>query len=76
MGHCCLVGYSLILLWGMLQAQKLLKLEEVAVKAEEEPEGEVIVGSSGEVLRHLGTGTTFHLDKYPLCLSVFGQQAP
>ena len=60
----------------MLQVQKLLKLEEVEVKVEEEPKGEVIVRSSGEVLRPPGAGTTFHPDKFPLCLSVFGQHAP
>ena len=43
----------------MLQAQKLLKLEEVEVKAEEEPEGEIIVGSSGEALRPTGKCTDF-----------------
>ena len=60
----------------MLQVQKLLKLEEVEVKVEEQPKGEAIVGSSGEVLRPLGMGTTFHPDKCPHCLSVFGQQPP
>ena len=39
--------------------QKLLKLEEVEVKVEEEPEGEAIVGSSGKELRPPGMGTTF-----------------
>ena len=43
----------------MLQAQKLFKLEEVEVKAEEEPEGETIVGSGGEALRSSGKGTIF-----------------
>ena len=43
----------------MLQAQRLVKLEEVEVKAEEEPEGEIIVRSSGEALRPPGKGTTF-----------------
>ena len=60
----------------MLLAQRLLKLEEVEVKVEEEPKGEVKVGSSGEALRSLGTGTTFHPDKFPFTSSVFGQQAP
>ena len=60
----------------MLQGQKLLKLEEVEVKAEEEPKEEVIVGSSGEVLRLPGTGNTFHRDKFLLRSSVFGQQPP
>ena len=39
--------------------QKLLKLEEVEVKAEEEPEGKAIVGSSGEAPRPPSKGTTF-----------------
>ena len=65
-GCCSLVDYSLLFLLGVLQAQKLLKLEEVKVKAEEELKGEVIVGSSGEVLRPLGTCTTFHPDEFPL----------
>ena len=39
--------------------QKLMKLEEVEVKVEEEPEGEAIVGSNGETLRPPGKGTTF-----------------
>ena len=43
----------------MLQAQKLLKLEEVEIKADEEPEGEIIIGLSGEVLRPPGKDTTF-----------------
>ena len=43
----------------MLHAQKLLKLEKVEAKAEEEPEGEIIVGSSGEALRPPGKGTSF-----------------
>ena len=60
----------------MLQAQKLLRLEEVKIKAEEEPKGEVIVGPSGEALRPLGMGNTFHCNKFLLSLNVFGQQAP
>ena len=39
--------------------QKLLKLKEVKVKAEEEPREEIIVGLSGEALRPPGKGTTF-----------------
>ena len=68
--------------WGYLPEkqraglQKLLKLGEVDVKAEEEPAGEAIVGFSREVLRPLGTGTTFHPDELPLGSSIFGQQAP
>ena len=38
--------------------QKLLKLEEVQVKAEEEPKGEIKVGSSGEELRPPAEGIT------------------
>ena len=41
----------------MLQAQKLVELEElkgVDVQAEEEPEGEMLVGSGGEALRPAG----------------------
>ena len=60
----------------MLQVQKLWKLEEVEVTVEEGPEGEAIVGSSWEVLRPPGICTNFHPDKFPLCLSVFGKQAP
>ena len=41
--------------------QKLVKLEEVEVKAEEEPEGEIIVGSGGEALRPPGEHTTYTL---------------
>ena len=41
-----------------MQAQKLLKLEQVEIKAEEEPKGEIIVGSSGEALRPPGEDTT------------------
>ena len=41
----------------MLHAQKLLKFKEVEVKAEEEPEGEIIVISSGEALRPPGKGS-------------------
>ena len=70
------MGYSLLFLYGMLQAQKLLKVEEVVVKVEEEQKGEVIVGSSREALRPLGIGSTFHPDKVLPSLSVFGQQAP
>ena len=36
-----------------------MKLEEVKARAEEEPEGEIIVGSNGEALRPPGKGTTF-----------------
>ena len=60
----------------MLQVQGFLKLEEVKIKAEEEPKGEVIVGSSREALRPPGTGNTCHPDKLPLSFSVLGQQAP
>ena len=42
----------------MLQAQKLLKLEEVDVKVEEDPKGEIIVELSGEALRHPGKDFT------------------
>ena len=45
----------------MLQAQKLLRLEEVEAKAEEEPEEKVIVGSNGKALRPMGMGNTFTL---------------
>ena len=60
----------------MLPAQKLLKVEEVKVKVEEEPRGEVIVGPSGEVLRPLSMGNTFNPDMFLLSLSVFGLQSP
>ena len=60
----------------MLQAQKLLKVEEVEVEAEEEPKGEVIVRLSREALRPPSTDTTFtqinffsawvYLDSIPL----------
>ena len=43
----------------MLQAQKLVKLEEVEIKVEEEPKGEIIVGSGGEVLRPPGEDTIY-----------------
>ena len=36
-----------------------MKLEEVEVKAEEEPEGEIIVGFSREALRPPDKGITF-----------------
>ena len=60
----------------MLRVQMLLKLEEVEVKAEEEPEGEITVRSSGEALRPPSKGATFtqidffsvwvYLDRSPL----------
>ena len=53
--------------------QKLLKLVEVKIKAEEEPKGEVIVEPSGEALT---PPYTFHPDKFLLSSSVFGPQAP
>ena len=53
------MGYFPFFQLEVLQVQKLLKLEKVEVKVEEEPEGEVIVGSSGETLRPPGKGTTF-----------------
>ena len=43
----------------MLQAQKLLKLVGEEFKAEEEPEGEAIVGSSREALRPKGMDIIF-----------------
>ena len=59
-GGCCdFNGVLSLFLWNVLQAQKLLKLEEAEVEAEEEPKGEAIVGLSGEALRPLGMGTTF-----------------
>ena len=54
-----LMGYYFPFLQDVLQAQKLLKLEEVEVEVEEELKGEGIVGSSGQALRPLGMGTTF-----------------
>ena len=39
--------------------QKLLKLQEVEVKAGEEQKGDIIGGSSGEALTPPGKGTTF-----------------
>lgn len=39
--------------------QKLLKLEGVEMKAEEEPEEETIVGSSREAMRPLGMDIIF-----------------
>ena len=53
------IKYEILFSWDMLQVQKLLKLEEVEVKVEEEPEGEAIVGLSGDALRPPGMGTTF-----------------
>ena len=46
-------------MWNVLQLQKLMKLEEVEVKAEEEPERDLIAGLSGEALRPPGKGTNF-----------------
>ena len=60
----------------MLQVWKLLNLEEVEVKVEVEPKGEVIVGSSREALRLPGTGTLFHPDGFPLCLSNLDSRTP
>ena len=44
---------GLFFLWDTLWACKLLKLKEVVarVEGEPDPEGEVIVGQSGELLR-------------------------
>ena len=55
----------------MLQAHKLVKLEEVEVKVEEEPEVKIIVGSGGEVLKPPGEGTISTYINSLLCLSVF-----
>ena len=40
-----------------MQAQKQLRLEEIAVKAEEEPKGIIIVWPSGEMIRSPGKNT-------------------
>ena len=48
LNNCCSFSYS------VLQAQKLIMLEEIAgpeVQAEEDPKGEEIVGSGGEALK-------------------------
>ena len=54
--------------------QKLLKLEEVEVKAEEEPEGERIVGLSGEAYRPPGKGTIFTKINFLSVWVYLGQQ--
>ena len=60
----------------MLQVQKLLKLEEVEVKMGEEPEGEIIVGLSGQALRPPGKGATFIWINFLSDCVMFGQQLP
>ena len=45
--------------WKIYFQQKLLKWEEVEAKADEEPKGEIIVGTNGKALRPQGKGTTF-----------------
>ena len=60
---------------GCAAVQKLLNLEQVEVEAEEEPEGNTIIGSSEEALRPL-YGYYFYLDKFLLCSGVFGKQPP
>ena len=44
--------------------QKLVRLEEVEVKVEEQPKGETIVRSVGKALRTPGKSTTFTLFEY------------
>ena len=48
-------------LWDVLQVQKFIELDEMKrldVQAEEEPEGEMLVGLGGEALRPPGMNTT------------------
>ena len=63
----------------MLQAQKLTELEGIAgalAKAEEEPEGETLVGSGGEALRPQGMNIIPFPNKISLFLDRSGQQPP
>ena len=72
---------SFSFLWDVLQAQKLIELEEmkgVDVQVEEEPEGEMLVGLVGEALRPPGMNTTasflsflMYLGSIPLCGNLF-----
>ena len=63
----------------VLQAQKLIALEGIVgaeVKAEEQPKGETIVGSGGEVLRPPGMYIISFLNKFSLFLGCISMAAP
>ena len=63
----------------MLQAQKLTELEGIVgaeAKAEEESEGETLVGSGREALRPPGMNIISFPNKFSLFLDVSGQQPP
>ena len=60
----CTESLLFLFLKSMLQAQKHIRLEEIAgleKQVEEEPEGEEIVGSDGEALKPPTTGIPFFL---------------
>ena len=66
-----------LLYYVLLWVQKLLELEGIKVKAEEEPEGETIVGSGGEALRPLSMDIIYLFsNKFSLLSGVLGQQPP
>ena len=54
----------------MLQAQKLIKLEVITgakAQAQEEPEGEILVGAGGEAVRPPGMNTISFPISFLLC---------
>ena len=75
MGHCCFLFFFR----DVLQVQKLVELEGIMgakIKAEEESEGETIMGPGGEALRPPGINIIHFSNKSSLFLGGSEQQSP